>query len=82
MTPIFKERQKSLVQHYRSVSVLCAMSKMLEREMCNRLKHYLDMYSIAFLMYKPADHVINMKWVRHIHVVYNNIILCTSQYGL
>ena len=38
MAPVFKKGRKEDVENYRSISLLCAISKVLERCICNYLR--------------------------------------------
>ena len=44
--PIFKKGNKNDTSNYRPISTISVFSKIFEYLMCNRLKKYLDKYSI------------------------------------
>ena len=44
--PIFKTGDPSLVDNYRPISLLCTLSKVLEKIVCNRLTNYLENHKL------------------------------------
>jgi exonuclease III len=46
VVPVFKSGDKSLVDNYRPISLLCSFSKILEKVMANRLNDYLSINEI------------------------------------
>ena len=48
VSPIYKQGKKNVVSNYRPISVLCAMSKVFERIMCNRLVDFMNKFNLLF----------------------------------
>ena len=48
ISPIHKQGQVNFVENYRPVSVLCSLSKIFERIMCNRLLNFIDSFNILY----------------------------------
>ena len=42
ITPIFKKEDPKLIENYRPISVLPILSKLFEKSMYNRLKHFIE----------------------------------------
>ena len=56
VTPIFKDGDKSDVSNYRSISVLCIISEILERDDHDQLFNYLSEHDILH----PSQSIISI----------------------
>ena len=48
VVPIFKSGNNKLFNNYRPISILPAISKIMEKTVCNRLMMFLEKYSILY----------------------------------
>ena len=46
--PLYKCDDSMMFNHYRPVSLLCTLSKVCEKVMCNRLNKYLEKFSVLY----------------------------------
>ena len=46
--PIYKSGNKNVFNNYRPISILTALSKIMEKILCNRLVNYLEKYNILY----------------------------------
>jgi hypothetical protein len=48
VTPIHKNNEREYLQNYRPISILCCVSKIIEKLMYKRLNNFLEKYSILY----------------------------------